>query len=110
MELAWATACVQMDMFQSSLRDSNTQQNLRIIDLLKSSHSTVMEMSRDVDDLSKVTCIIDFRASVLSAPVGLARLIDGSMSVLSNHNTHSMQYEIIYQHNTFEHKYPSSFF
>lgn len=51
---------------------SNMQHNSRTIDLVLSSHYAAMEIRpREVYDLSKVTCMINFRALILSAKVGL---------------------------------------
>lgn len=64
-------------MCKSSLGDSNVHPNLRTTDLVLSSHYAVMEMRpREVYCLSKVTCMINFRALILNVKVGLASSID----------------------------------
>lgn len=63
------------------------QQSLRTIDLVQFSHYAVTEMGLEGFNLPKVTCMINFRASVLSAKIGLARLIVCvCVYVLSNDN------------------------
>lgn len=52
------------------------QQSLNTIDLVLFFHYAVTEMGLERFNLPKVTCMINFRAWVLSAKIGLARSIE----------------------------------